>query len=203
MNFWTRLDAIAAEGDVLRHPFYVRWSAGTLTADELAYYAGQYRHAVVALAAAAAGAARSPEARADAPALAAHATDEAAHVALWDEFVEQAGGDVAAEPTPETLACAREWSAERPLLHSLIAMYAIESAQPAIAQTKLTGLAEHYGIASSPYFELHRRLDIEHAAGERAIIEERLAGADEDALLQTAERVLKANWLLLDGVDAG
>ena len=53
MEFWDRLDAVAERFDVLRHPFYVRWSEGTLRRDELALYAGQYAHAVKALAAAA------------------------------------------------------------------------------------------------------------------------------------------------------
>jgi hypothetical protein len=47
MHFWSRFDAIAREHDVLRHSFYVRWSAGELSAPELADYSGQYRHAVV------------------------------------------------------------------------------------------------------------------------------------------------------------
>ena len=71
MNFWTRLEQIAEQRSVLRHPFYVRWSEGTLTRAELARYSGQYRHAVVALAAAAEAAARSPEADGDSPALVA------------------------------------------------------------------------------------------------------------------------------------
>lgn len=203
MNFWDRLETIAAQKDVLRHPFYVRWAEGTLTRDELADYAGQYRHAVVALAVAAATAAHSPEAGTDAEALAAHAREEADHVALWDRFVAQVGGDCAARANRETRACAEEWAGDpvRPLLHTLTAMYAIESAQPAISKTKLTGLADHYGIESSPYFNLHQALDVAHAAHARDLIDRRLEGADEEALLRTAERVLDANWLLLDGVD--
>lgn len=205
MNFWTRFEQIAADNNVLRHPFYVRWSEGSLTREELAFYSGQYRHAVVALAEAAASAASSADAGADSPALAEHAREEADHVALWDEFVEQAGGETTAEATPETRSCAASWAGdgERPLLHTLSAMCAIESAQPAISQTKLDGLGEHYGIGTSRYFEVHRDLDVEHAAEVRAMIDERLDGADEEALLDTAERVLRANWLLLDGVDAG
>jgi pyrroloquinoline-quinone synthase len=203
VNFWDRLETIAAQKDVLRHPFYVRWSEGRLTREELATYAGQYRHAVVALAAAASSAARSPEAGPDARALAAHAVEESDHIALWDQFVGQVGGDHAAPASPETRACADEWAgdASRPLLQTLTAMYAVESAQPAISQTKLTGLADYYGIASSSYFEVHRDLDVEHAAQARELIDRRLADADQETLLLTAERALDANWLLLDGVD--
>lgn len=203
MNFWDRVETIAAQKNVLRHPFYVRWSEGSLSRDELASYAGQYRHAVVALAAAASSAARSPEAGDDAEALFSHAAEESDHVALWDQFVGQVDGDPAASANRETRVCAEAWAgdASRPLLHTLTAMYAIESAQPAISQTKLTGLADHYGIQSSPYFEVHRALDVEHAAQARELIERRLTDADEDALLRTAEGVLDANWLLLDGVE--
>jgi pyrroloquinoline-quinone synthase len=203
VNFWDRLETIAAQKDVLRHPFYVRWSEGRLTREELASYAGQYRHAVVALAAAASSAAHSPEAGSDAEALGAHAAEECDHIALWDQFVGKVGGDPAAPANRETRACADAWAgdASRPLLHTLTAMYAIESAQPAISQTKLSGLADHYGIESSPYFEVHRDLDVEHAAQARELIERRLTDSDEEALVQIAERVLDANWLLLDGVD--
>ena len=204
MNFWSRLDALTERHSVLRHPFYLRWSEGELTLDELARYSGQYRHAVVALAEAAAGAARSPAAEADAPSLAAHAAEEAAHVELWDEFVTAVGGDSSAEANAETRACASVWAGdeERPFLHGLIALYTIESTQPAISATKQEGRSSHYGIPPAAYFEVHRSRDVEHAEEVRRLIEPRLAGADQDSLLSTAERVLQANWRLLDGVEA-
>src|SRR6266487_3883461 len=59
MDLWTRLEQARAACNVLEHPFYQRWSRGELEREELAAYAGQYRHAVVALAEAAAGAART------------------------------------------------------------------------------------------------------------------------------------------------
>ena len=43
--------------------------------------------------------------------------------------------------------------------------------------------------------------DVEHAADGWRLIEARLDGADEDALVAEAERVLRANWTLLDGVE--
>lgn len=204
MNFWNRLESVGERHSALRHPFYVRWSEGKLGIDELAYYSGQYRHAVIALADASAAAVRSPEAGTDAAALAEHAAEEAAHVELWDQFVAAIGGDADAEASDETRTCAAVWAGDesRPLMHTLTAMYAIESAQPAIATTKRDGLARHYGIPETAYFEVHERLDVEHAAQMRSLIEQRLDAADEDALVATAEAVLEANLLLLDGVEA-
>jgi pyrroloquinoline-quinone synthase len=203
VQLWDRLDDIAKRHDVLSHPFYLRWSEGTLTQPELACYAGQYRHAVVALADAAASAARSPEAGEDAPALARHAAEERDHIGLWDEFVLSVKGDPATEPSEETRACAAAWAGDdsRPLLRTLTAMYAIESAQPAISATKQEGLARYYGITKAEYFSVHRELDVEHAADARGLIVRRLDGADEAALVDTARDVLEANWSLLDGVE--
>lgn len=203
MEFWDRLDSTCEQLSVLRHPFYRRWSEGKLGREELAYYSGQYRHAVIALADAAASAAMAPEAGDDRPILAAHAAEEAAHVALWEEFVAEVGGDCGAAARPETSCCVAAWAGDgtRSLLRALAAMYAIESAQPAISQAKLDGLAAHYGIPSSAYFELHRELDEEHAAEARALIERRMTSADAPALIATAESVLGANWRLLDGVE--
>lgn len=203
MELFDRLSAVQDRWDVLRHPFYERWSAGTLEPSELAFYAGEYRHAVVALAGQSAAAAAEP----DAPAgLAAHAAEERAHVALWDAFADGVSGDTDRPARPESAACAEAWTAGGDLLERLAVLYAIESAQPAISQTKLDGLAAHYGIApgapAASYFALHAERDVEHAAAARALIEERATPADADRLVARAEAALRANWELLDGVDA-
>jgi pyrroloquinoline-quinone synthase len=198
MQFFDELDAVRERWNVLNHPFYTRWSEGTLSREELARYSGQYRHAVVALAEAAHHAAALE------PALAAHAAEEAEHVALWDGFVAAVGGDTSAAAEPETEACARVWAKQGSLLETLVGIYAIEAAQPAISATKAGGLRERYAIdapEATAYFDLHERLDVEHAAQGRAFIEARLGQADNAALVARAEEVLKANWGLLDGVE--
>jgi pyrroloquinoline-quinone synthase len=201
VDLWSRLDDVHRRWNVLDHPFYRRWSRGELTAAELALYAGQYRHAVVALARAADSTARA----ASSIELAAHAGEEAAHVSLWDAFAEAAGAEDGAVAEPETAECADAWAGDgRDLLGHLVAMYAIESSQPAISRVKADGLREHYGFASGPgtaYFDLHAERDVEHAADARSLIAERLDGADQDALVAEAEHVLRANWTLLDGVE--
>ena len=199
MEFFAELDAVRERWNVLNHPFYTRWSEGTLTRDELAYYSGQYRHAVVALADATRHAADAE------PALEPHAAEEAAHVELWDGFVAAVGGDRDAAPAPRTAACAEAWASDGSLLEQLVGIYAIEAAQPAISATKATGLRERYAVgdaAATAYFDLHEHLDVEHAAAGREFIAKRLDGADRGALVARAEAVLRANWELLDGVEA-
>jgi pyrroloquinoline-quinone synthase len=186
-----RIEAAASRWNVLEHPFYQRWSAGELTREELAEYATQYRYAVVALADAA-------EAAGDAE----HAREEREHVALWDAFA--AGcGSVAADANAETLECASAWTAGDDRLERLAVLYAIESAQPAISQTKLDGLFGHYGFEEGPateYFSLHAERDHEHAAHSRELLEQLASGEDAERLAARAEAAVRGNWRLLDGV---
>jgi pyrroloquinoline-quinone synthase len=206
-RIWERIEEARERWNVLRHPFYRRWSAGELSREELARYSGQYRHAVRAIAAASEAAADAAPAR---PELRRHAVEERDHVALWDGFVEAAGGSVADAPTPETQECVRAWSQSRAptargdeLLARLVRLYAIESGQPAISRIKRQGLVGCYGFIDGPgtaYFRLHERRDAEHAAEARGLIEELAAEGDEDELAAAAEATLRANWRLLDGV---
>jgi pyrroloquinoline-quinone synthase len=211
MDFWNRMASTADSWNVLRHPFYVKWSSGDLTADELSLYAGQYAHAVEALASASRHAAEVAPA-AIAAELAEHAVEEEAHVELWTRFAACVGARAPATPLPETAECVTAWSAaDRALLPTLVALYAIESAQPSISATKLDGLRRHYGVAEGPateYFTVHAVRDIDHAASARSLIMSELDGtapqdrAPDAELVDQAERVLAANWRLLDGVES-
>ena len=82
--------------------------------------------------------------------IAAHAAEEAEHIRLWDDFVEAAGGEIGAEPTPETAECVATWTAPTPYLEQLARMYAVESGQPEIARVKREGLSRFYGIDGGP-----------------------------------------------------
>ncbi|HWX74116.1 MAG TPA: hypothetical protein VNZ05_02355, partial [Solirubrobacteraceae bacterium] len=151
MEVVAAIDRARGELDVLAHPFYQRWSAGLLSAEELAGYAAQYRHAVLAVARASERAAQGapPE---HAEQLREHAREEAEHVALWERFagatragLTPATRHVDSEPLPETRACASAWTAGEHVLDHLAVLYAIEASQPAVSLTKLEGLAAHYG----------------------------------------------------------
>jgi len=193
MDVIERIDEARGRWNVLDHPFYRRWECGELSRDELAFYAGEYRHAVVALADAAAAAGDTE-----------HAAEEAAHIELWDDFAAALDAPLDREPRPETAGCAKAWRRQDPL-EARAVLYAVESGQPDISRTKLAGLVAHYGFEDgapgSEYFSLHAERDHEHAAASRQVLAE-VVPEEADRLVAAAEAALAGNWRLLDGVSA-
>jgi len=210
MDVIDSLDRVRTEHDVLAHRFYTRWSAGELSRGELGVYAGQYRHAVCALAEASELAAR------EAPAgmregLEHHAEEERDHVALWDAFAAACGGEKDTPALAETAGCAERWTAGSDLLERLAVLYAIEASQPGISRTKLEGLRDHYAFVqegpATGYFSLHAVRDVEHADAAAELIRALMAAESDPeakaaAMVAAAERALRGNWELLDGVEA-
>jgi pyrroloquinoline-quinone synthase len=208
------IDLRIAEHHLLKHPFYEAWTAGKLPREALVDYAGQYYafesnlpRYLTALHA------RSESATVRATLL-ANAWDEEHgennHPELWLRFAGALGVErskvVGATLHDATLALVntyREAAERAPVDAGIAALYAYESQLPAVAEAKIAGLRAHYGIDSRDglaFFEVHRALDVHHAAGERRILEEAVRGQHAGAALFWTDRALKAWWGFLDGV---
>ena len=211
----SRIDALVEERHLLHHPFYVAWREGRLTPQALQDYAAQYYQHVRTFPRYLSALHARCDDLTTRQGLLANLRDEEEgaenHPALWLRFAAAAGcaPDEAesAAVWPETeaaIAGFRRATGEGPVTRGLGALYAYEVMVPPVAEEKIRGLAEHYGIAGSPatdYFVVHGELDVEHACTTRKLLARRLAqGDDPEAAVEGAAMALEAVNGLLDGV---
>lgn len=207
-----RLDDATKDARLLEHPFYRAWAEGTLTLDDLSFYATQYWRQVESFP----GyletiAGRLPEGAAKAT-LTENLRDEVEgnHLGLWLEFAEGvgAGRETVADsaPTAHTSGCIAAFQAamsQRSVPFALGMLYAYESQTPGVAATKIDGLRKHYDIDGPAlgYFQLHGELDVEHSDELAAAIAQ--IATDEGSAAEAeagAKAGAEAIWNLLTGV---
>jgi pyrroloquinoline quinone (PQQ) biosynthesis protein C len=209
--FWTELDLVRAKWNVLEHPFYAGWARGSLTPDDLTYYAEEQDHLVGAVAALAHGAASKAPDGLLSDLLTDQAHEEDGRVVLWRRFVRAAGWDprsswhFGTEPTEGTLTCSRVWAGDpsRTLALDVVTLCALQASLPAAASCERDGLLGRYGYedgAATAYFldrACHPRESTERI---RSALAGLLAGEDCLRLLAQAESVHSSHWQMLDGL---
>ena len=82
-----------------------------------------------------------------------------------------------------------------------LARYAEDQAHQVGNDTKFF-YANAYHYLGLAFFEMHKNLDVHHAAAERRIVDEAIAGDDGDAIVASTERALDAWWSFLSGIHA-
>jgi pyrroloquinoline-quinone synthase len=197
---------------LLDHPFYSAWSKGELSREALRTYAAQYYRWVLAFPTWLSATHANANDLSMRQQILENLIDEERgpenHPELWLRFCDALDLDrdaVRAEPMlPETeaaLAAMRAVCREAPAVAGVAALYAYESQQPDVMKTKRQGLRDLYGVsAGHDYFEVHETKDVEHSAGERALIEQYAAG-HEAAIAQAVDVALTATYAILDGVE--
>ena len=207
-----RLDRSVSTHRLLDHPFYQAWTEGTLSREDLRFYAGQYWRQVEAFPGyLEAVAERLPDSDAKVSVLDNLADErDDDHPALWLQFAEALGaarGEVtSAAAEHETQACVQTFTrgaSDRSTLFALGMLYGYESQTPEVSATKIAGLKAHYNVDGQglDYFELHGELDVEHSYDLAAAIDE--LATDEDDLVEAEEGAMigaQAIRGLLDGV---
>lgn len=214
MDLVQRVDRLIDDRHLLGHSFYRKWVAGTLPEKALRDYAKQYYAFESTFPRVLSGL----HSRADQPDVRAALLEnlwdeehgEANHVELWLRFAEGVGvtrEDVqGAERNSATSTLVDTyWTAAReaPVAAGVAAVYAYERQVPQVAQAKIDGLKQRYGITDGRtlgFFDVHSTLDVEHSDAERRIIAD-LGPADEDAVVENATAALDAWWEFLDAVD--
>ena len=220
--FLLRLDECIRKYDLLCHPFYKAWSAGTLTRKDLREYAETYYHHVEAFPGYLAQlGVRLEEGELRRAVLAnlaeekggnnAFGEPERSHAGLWLDFAEGMGGSRIPKWHPVAAMrslidwfqnVAREGTPEE----ALAAFYAYESQVPRVAQEKDRGLREMYGAdeKTRAYFTLHTTADIYHSQVWRKQLEKRIKANPNTAekALAAAEHAALKLWEALDGIEA-
>ena len=213
--FITAIDDQIARRKLLLHPFYQRWTAGTLSCEALADYATQYYHHVAAFPTYLSGVhANTPEMETRRQILANLVDEEAGspnHPELWLRFAESVGvrredAQRAAlwQETRNLIGTFRSVCRDGSTAQGLAALYAYESQIPAVAESKIEGLKTHYGIDSPralAYFEVHIQADQEHSKVERALLACYVNETNARAVMESVEKVLEALWEMLSGVE--
>lgn len=222
-TFQAQIREIIQDRHLLGHPFYVAWSKGQLSRDQLRQYAGQYLHHVLA----------EPTylsaVHSNTPHFAADGTSDLSvrqtilenlvdeemgpdnHPQLWMRFCAALGlgeRDLAAvQATPATARLVQTFTdlcRNHPYYAGLAALHAFESQVPAIAKVKIEGLRRFYGFTDPSDFEfftVHKDADVAHSAKEWQIIERAaessvMRGEACDATITACD----ALWSFLDGV---
>ncbi|HWH24869.1 MAG TPA: CADD family putative folate metabolism protein [Candidatus Limnocylindria bacterium] len=215
MELLDRIDALIDERHLLKHPFYTKWTEGTLPIESLQEYARQY-YAFEAAFPRFISAIHSRTEQADSrQQLLDNLWDEehgeVNHAELWLRFAEGIGverDDVrAAQPngaTEQLVALYSELSREAPVPAGVAALYAYEGQVPQVAGSKIDGLEHHYDVTddrSLAFFRVHGELDVEHAGAEREMLRRLAADADPQPIEDATRRALDAWWNFLSAVD--
>ncbi len=184
MTIKEQLDAIVERWNLLNHPFYQAWSAGTLPVESLRDYACEYGAFICELPAGW---------RVQNDVDTAHEEEE--HIELWAQFATALGttiGEAGRPAVRQLVMTARELFAEPAT--ALGALYAFEAQQPATARSKLDGLIRHYDLPDGvrPYFEVHAA---NHHEAEK-ILERlnRLSPEAQARALTACEQMARALW---------
>ena len=218
------IESIINAKSLLKHPFYVAWTEGKLSKDQLRHYAEQYFHNVLAEPTyLSATHFNTPHLHTEENSgdisvrqevlknLISEEYGEKNHPALWKTFALALGSSnksltnaTALPGTANLVATFRDICLNQPFYAGLAAMYAFESQVPEIAAVKIDGLAKFYGMKDPKnyeFFTVHQEADIHHSQAEWKLIE-RFANSPEKQMevLAATNKACDALWNFLDGI---
>ncbi len=207
-------EAMAAALDgrqLLSHPFYRRWQAGTLAPGELSEYAVNYRAFEAALPVVLAAVVEQLCSQGETEAattVGQNLDDELGrpepHLALFDRFAAALEPATSAHPGPAAHALVATYAdlvASGPVA-AVAGLAAYEVQAGAIASTKSEGLRQWYGMdaGGTEFWDVHAGMEADH--GDWALDALALLGADPSEVTEAARRGAEAWWAFLDEREA-
>jgi pyrroloquinoline-quinone synthase len=210
------LDKHIQERYLLTHPFYQAWSAGALSLRALQEYSKQYyRHVEAFPTYVSAVHTNCPSLPVRQQLLENLIEEERGadhHPELWLRFAEALGvprDDVlSAAPLSETTALVqtfRTLTRESSYLAGAAALLAYEAQVPEVAEAKIAGLKQFYGVDNHrglAFFQVHLQADRLHAETARQMLQAHLTPEHTGEVVTACEHALAALWGMLDGVYA-
>jgi pyrroloquinoline quinone (PQQ) biosynthesis protein C len=191
----------------LDHPFYQRWQDGHLSSEDLARYAGQYRHVERCLPGVLAAVAERLDEGAARDLVEENLSDELSrprrHTELFECFADAVGANQEVEPTAATrhlVGLYEQSAATDPVAGmAVIGAYEVQAAQ--VAATKGNALRRHHQLAAegTEFWDVHAELEQEHAGWTVEAL--RLLGASPATVLEFATTSAEAWWAFLDEQD--
>lgn len=209
------LDARIASRHLLDHPFYQRWTDGTLSHEELRDYARQYFHYAMAFPTFISAMHANTDDIVIRQMLLENLIEEERgaenHPELWLRFCESLGLDreevtsgLPNEATRMLVATMKSLAREGALHEGLAALYAYESQIPAVAKAKIEGLAKNYAISAErdiAFFTVHMDADVLHSQTSREILRDLCDEPSKSAQAEEAtQKTLDALYGFLDSV---
>ncbi|BAE80789.1 coenzyme PQQ synthesis protein C [Chlamydia felis Fe/C-56] len=205
------LDKNIQEKHMLNHPFYMKWSRGELTKEQLQTYAKDYYLHIKAFP----RYLSSLHSRCDnlearkllLDNLMDEETGHPNHIDLWKNFAyalgvteEELENHIPSAAAQKKVDTFLRWCTGDSLSAGISALYTYESQIPAVAETKISGLKQYFGFTAPEdyeYFTVHQDVDVRHSREERELIQA-LQNNDGNKVLQASKEVCDALYDFLD-----
>jgi len=200
------------EYHLLKHPFYKSWNDGKLTREIIKDYAEQYYQHVKAFPRYISATHSLCEDLEKRRILLENLQDEekkgADHPTLWKNFALAIGADV------EKIEEVKKYDFTKELIDNFFkngrssyaeglgSLYTYERQVPEIADTKIRGLKNHYGVKSKEgleFFEVHKEADVYHREACEKLLDG-LSKKEQDKAQKAALSTAKYLWNFLSGM---
>ncbi|MAH60953.1 MAG: pyrroloquinoline quinone biosynthesis protein PqqC [Legionellales bacterium] len=208
--FSKQLNQVLDQYHLLKHPFYQAWSKGELNRVILKDYAEQYYHHVAAFPRYISATHSLCDDIEKRKVLLENLVEEEStdhdHPKLWKQFAQALGSDHPETTQPEAFTQAMidnffRW-ARSSYAEGLGALYTYERQVPEVADVKIEGLTQFYGVHSKEglqFFEVHRGADVQHRQDCEKLLDG-LTPEEQTLAKAAAEKTAQFLWNFLSGI---